>query len=245
MATTSNGTNEQRIARKYPGIAWQRVWKNVHTTGLSDLIKATWYAAIHEIIHTNESLAAIHLTTTTSCVRCGATDTLLHRLIACEEGPVIWTWTKTRTAAILRIHPTHIPEERILRPTFHHWPPPKTGGDSMDRSPSSSIPSPDTATPLAKRLHGLLATSPLERISPSTQDTHSRKIPGCAIISSLSPSAPDPFKTGLKCNSRASYIFHNKTTHSLRDSSWLAVTLCRVCHKETIRNISKPVDSVT
>jgi len=36
----------------------------------------------------------IHLTTTTSCVRCGATDTLPHRLIACEEGPVIWTWTK-------------------------------------------------------------------------------------------------------------------------------------------------------
>ena len=122
MTTMSNGTSELRIARKYPGIAWQRVWTNVHTTGLSDTIKSTWYAAIHEIIPTNERLAAIRLTTTTSCVRCGATDTLLHRLIACEEGPVIWTWTKTRLAAMLRVHPKHIPGEWTLRPTFHHWP---------------------------------------------------------------------------------------------------------------------------
>ena len=53
---------------------------------------------------------------------CGATDTLLHRIISCDEGSVIWTWTKTRMAAILRIVPTHIPEEWTLRPNFHHWP---------------------------------------------------------------------------------------------------------------------------
>jgi len=122
MATTSIGTSELRIVRKYTGIAWQRVWTNVHTTGFSDHIKSAWYTAVHEIIPTNERLAAIHLTTTTSCVRCGATDTLLHRLISCEEGSVIWTWTKTRMAAILRIVPTHIPEEWTLRPNFHHWP---------------------------------------------------------------------------------------------------------------------------
>jgi hypothetical protein len=41
MATRSNSTSELRIARKYPGIEWQQVWANVHTTGLSDLIKST------------------------------------------------------------------------------------------------------------------------------------------------------------------------------------------------------------
>ena len=71
MATTSKATSELWIVRKYPGIAWQRVWTNVHTTGLSDTTNSTWYAAIHEIIPTNELLAAIHLTTTTSCVRSG------------------------------------------------------------------------------------------------------------------------------------------------------------------------------
>jgi len=123
--------------------------------------------------------------------------------------------------------------------------PPTTGGDNMDRSPSSSIPSPDVATPLVKRLHGLLATSPLERISPSTQDTHSRKVPGCVIISSLSLSAPDPFKTGLKGDSMAPYIFDNHISHSLKDSSRLAVTLCRVATKRPVRNTSAPVDFVT
>jgi len=112
--------------------------------------------------------------------------------------------------------------------------PPKTGGD-MDRSPSSSMPSADTGTPLANRLHELLATIPLERISPSTQDTHIRKVPGCAIISFVSPSAPDSFKTGLKCDSMPPYIFNNKIYHSLKGSSRLTVTLCRVCHKETCK----------
>ena len=94
MTTTGNSTSELRIARKYPGIVWQRVWRNVHTTGLSDPIKSTRYAAIHGKIQTNERLAAIRLTTTTSSARCGATDTLMHRLIACEEGPMIWTYSK-------------------------------------------------------------------------------------------------------------------------------------------------------
>jgi len=54
MNTMSNGTSELWIARKYPGIAWQPVWANVHTTGFSDTIKSIWYSAIHEIIPTNE-----------------------------------------------------------------------------------------------------------------------------------------------------------------------------------------------
>jgi len=87
MATTSIGSSELRFVQ-------QRVWTNVHTTGLSDHIKTGWYTAVHEIVPTNERLAAIHLTTTMSCVRCWATDTLLHRLIFCEEGSVIWNWTK-------------------------------------------------------------------------------------------------------------------------------------------------------
>jgi len=41
MATTGNGTSELRIDRKYQGIAWQRVWTNVQTTGHSDPIKST------------------------------------------------------------------------------------------------------------------------------------------------------------------------------------------------------------
>lgn len=60
---------------------------------------------------------------------------------------------------------THTPKthtrEWTLRPTFRHCPSKKAGGDNMDRVPSSTIPSPNRATPLSYRLHGLSATSPL------------------------------------------------------------------------------------
>jgi len=74
-------------------------------------------------------------------------------------------------------------------PDFPLLNPPKAGGDNMDRGLSSTTPSPDTATPLSHRLHELPATSQLESVPPSTQDTHSRKVPGCAIVLPC-PSAP-------------------------------------------------------
>ena len=86
---------------------------------------STSNAAMHDIVPTNERLAAIHLKTTTSCARCGATDTLLHRLTECEEGPVIWAWTRARIAAILHVNLKHMSEEWTLRPIFHYWPPQK------------------------------------------------------------------------------------------------------------------------
>jgi len=124
MATTGNGTSDLRIVRKYPGIAWQRVWTNVHTTGLSDPIKSTWYAAIHEIIPTNERLAAIHLTTTTSCVRCGAAYTTAST--NCLRGRTSdMDLDENQDSGNTTHTPKHIPEEWTLRPTFHHWPPQK------------------------------------------------------------------------------------------------------------------------
>jgi hypothetical protein len=125
MALLRNGkeNNEMRITRKYPEISWRRTWKNLHMVGLPDPVTSKWYTAIHDIVHTNERLATIHLTPTTDCQLWGTTDTLLHKITACEEGPVIWNWTRPRTAAIPRVHPRHISAERTVRPAFHFWPP--------------------------------------------------------------------------------------------------------------------------
>jgi hypothetical protein len=89
---------------------------------LPDSVKSALFAAIHDIIPTNERLAAIHLTSVTSCIRCGVTEALLHRITQCGKGPVIWTWIRARIAALLRVHSQHISEEWTLRPTFHYWP---------------------------------------------------------------------------------------------------------------------------
>jgi hypothetical protein len=53
---------------------------------------------------------------------CGEKDTLQHRITSCEEGSVIWNWARVRIAAILQVHPTHIPEEWNVRPTYKFWP---------------------------------------------------------------------------------------------------------------------------
>ena len=168
----------------------------------------------------------------------------MHRLISCEEGPVIWTWTKTRIAAILRIHPnTYQGNGPYARLSITGSP--KAGGDNMDRGPSRSIPSPDKVTPLSNRLRGLPATSPLERVPPSTQDTHSRKVPGCAIVPSLS-NRLDLFKVGLKGDSMAPYSFGRQTPPILSRTHqawrWHFVAYGT---KRPVRNTSQPVYSVT
>lgn len=125
MVNTSNVTSEMRGIHKNPELSWPRVWTNLHAAGLSNSINSTWYAAIHDTVSTNEQLAAIHLTTTMSCSQCGTTDTLIHRITKCEEGPVIRNWMRARLAALLRVHPKHVSEEWTLHPSFHYWPPQK------------------------------------------------------------------------------------------------------------------------
>jgi hypothetical protein len=73
MAKVEKGTSEIRIIRKYPELPWPRVWANIHSANLPDAVKSTWCAAIHNIIATNERLAAIRLTPITACSRCGET----------------------------------------------------------------------------------------------------------------------------------------------------------------------------
>jgi hypothetical protein len=120
MDQTTTQLNEIRILRKYPTIPWTRVWKNLHAARLPDTITSMWYAAIHDIIPTHERLAAIHLVPNETCQRCGAQDTLQHRITECEEGPVIWNWTRTRFAALLRMHPQYILDKWTLRPISHY-----------------------------------------------------------------------------------------------------------------------------
>ena len=105
MTATMEETTEMRIKRKYPATLWERVWKNLHAAEAPDSVKSTWYQAIHDILPTNERLAAIGLTDTVLYVHCGNLDSLQHRIMSCGEGPVIWHWTRTRIAAILRMDP--------------------------------------------------------------------------------------------------------------------------------------------
>jgi hypothetical protein len=105
--------------------AWHRVWDNLHTVVLTDSVISTWYTVIPDIIPTNVRLADIQIAPTQACARCGNLDTLRHRIVTCEEGRVMWSWTRARLAAILRVSPSSIFDDWTLRPDFHFWPPPR------------------------------------------------------------------------------------------------------------------------
>jgi len=76
---------------------------------------------VHELVPTNERLAAISLTGRNRCITCGSVDTIQHRLTQCGECRVIWNWTYARIAAVTRTHPQYIPETWTIRPDFRVW----------------------------------------------------------------------------------------------------------------------------
>jgi len=52
-----------RVTQKHPSILWTRVWTTLHAAWASERLKSLWYTVIHEIVPTNERLAAIQLQT--------------------------------------------------------------------------------------------------------------------------------------------------------------------------------------
>jgi hypothetical protein len=95
----------------------------IYTPALSATIISTWYVTVHDTVPTNSHLAAILLTPTSACPKCGLEDSVQHRITDCGEGPITWNWTRTRLGMILRMNPTYIPNEWTIRADFTLWPP--------------------------------------------------------------------------------------------------------------------------
>jgi len=123
MDEAKYGAPELRIVRKYPGIPWRRIWTNLRASVVPGTVKSVWFAAIHDIVPTNDRLAAIHLTKTSSCTRCGEPDSIQHTITECTEGRLIWTCTRAKLGMILPMDPRHIPPNWPIEPAFHYLPP--------------------------------------------------------------------------------------------------------------------------
>jgi len=123
MARAGRGTQEIRVVQRSLTIDWNRIWRNLRVSWVSEDRQSTWYSVIHDIVPTNERLFAMHLVDTASCRQCGRPETLLHRLTECAHGTEIWEWTRRRMAMILRVDPRYIPSDRLLTPYFNFWPP--------------------------------------------------------------------------------------------------------------------------
>ena len=119
----TNPPRNVRMTMMYPKTGWEQVWMNLHATWAADSIKVNWFKVIHDILPTNERLHAIRLSSSPLYTNCGEEDTVMHRIIECDEGRKIWEWTRNRIAWILRMDPVWIPNERTIRPQFKLSPP--------------------------------------------------------------------------------------------------------------------------
>jgi len=157
----------------------------LHTAWLSERLKSLWYTVIHELLPTNERLAAIHLTETDRCKQCGEPDTLQHRLRENGEGALIWKWTRARIAALLRMDPPF--HTRRLAPPSHLpiLAAPEAGCDCMDVSTYGGVPHAKAKTFIAQRLHRLSASRQMEGLSESRQTTNRGKLPQYRIMETL------------------------------------------------------------
>jgi hypothetical protein len=119
---TSRITPEMRITKIWPQVDWKHVWTNLHSTPVDDTDKIQWYRVMHDIIPTNVRLHRIRLASTEGCAAYGQRDSLEHRLIECGEATIMWNWTRSKIANIMRTSATNIPTEWLTRPHFRPWP---------------------------------------------------------------------------------------------------------------------------
>ena len=109
LLTTTTTTNPptMRVLRLWPNTDWTTIWKNLHEERVPEKSKVTWHGDIHGIMPTHDRLHKILMVLTDLCRLCNKTDTLLHRLTECGEGPTMWEWTRWRLAIILRTDPKY------------------------------------------------------------------------------------------------------------------------------------------
>jgi hypothetical protein len=130
-----------RITRLWDNTDWTTVWSNIHGTPVHEDIKMDCYRAVLDIVPTQDRLHRIHMAATNLCRQCNVVDNLSHRLLECDEGQVMWDWTKGRIAIILRATVRHTPDVWPLRPTFNIWPLQTTTSFTMDPCQFCSLPS--------------------------------------------------------------------------------------------------------
>ena len=122
MDEVSHRIPAPQIVRKYPGIPWGSIQKNLHAFLVSDMLKSAWFGAIHDTVPTNDRLAATHLTAINSCSRRGEPDSIQHKITKCVEGRLIWIGMQAKLGMKLRMDPRHIPPDWMIRHSFEYWP---------------------------------------------------------------------------------------------------------------------------
>jgi len=118
-AMLANRMVAPRVQLHRPTAAWDTIWTRISLKALPLRARAAWYCAVHDVLPTNARLKATNQTDCAACPVCGADDTVLHRLTACQaESKAIWEWTARNLASLLNCTATSIVPDVIVVPDF-------------------------------------------------------------------------------------------------------------------------------
>jgi hypothetical protein len=102
----------------------QQTW-NAITRHIKLQAKDAYYRALDfdERINYIQMCMLSRASQTDTCRLFTGSDTLLHRLVECGNGPEQWAWVQERKAAVLRMDNSWIPDTWLKRPQLTLWPP--------------------------------------------------------------------------------------------------------------------------
>ena len=123
MARAGWGTQEMRVVQRSSTVDWNRVWRNLRGSWISEDRQSAWYSVIHDIVPTNERLFAIHLVHIAYCVIAAGQTRYYTAWQNVPMGQRSGEWTRRRMAMILRVDQKYIPSDWLLTQYFHFWPP--------------------------------------------------------------------------------------------------------------------------
>ena len=83
VATAATPARGIGIETLHQTFNWPQIWRNLHDEWITDIVRSTWYTAIHDIIGTNKRLYRIVLTESNQCTHCGQIDTLTRLITDC------------------------------------------------------------------------------------------------------------------------------------------------------------------
>lgn len=96
-------------------VDWPAAWRNISRSWHGSATRTAWYLVVHDLVPTNERLHKCKPTISDRCARCGAQDTLGHRLVSCGAAADVWAWLN-RSVARLGTADAYLRPDRVWRP---------------------------------------------------------------------------------------------------------------------------------
>ncbi|KAK3922595.1 LOW QUALITY PROTEIN: LINE-1 retrotransposable element ORF2 protein [Frankliniella fusca] len=96
-------------------VDWTATWRHISRSWHGSATRSAWYLAVNHLISTNDRLHRCRPTVPALCARCGARDTLGHRLVSCGAAADVWAWLNVHVVR-LGTADAYLRPDRVWKP---------------------------------------------------------------------------------------------------------------------------------